>query len=162
MSKHLLRLTFYGREEAIRINIGDADYTQLMNGVKALAASKAHVPAFYLFSVLPTLSALISVKEIQSLQSSIQSNGHDWSPVLKEGGVAFYLRGRQHPLVLDYPGKGPLDDMMHGLVTATYSDDVPGCIMLADGAGEPAFFRLDEVQIAVMRSELIQGEKRNR
>ena len=36
MSKHLLRLTFYGREEVIRINISDADYTELMNGVKAL------------------------------------------------------------------------------------------------------------------------------
>lgn len=156
MTEHFLRLTFYGREEAVRINIGEADYMELMDGVKALAAGKAHVPAFYLFSILPTLSALISVKEIQSLQSSVQSNGHDWAPVLRAGGVAFYLRGRQHPLVLDYTGKGPLDDMMHGLATATYSDDVPGCIMLADGAGDPAFFRLDEVQFAVMRSELIQ------
>ncbi len=156
MIEHFLRLSFYGREEAIRVNIGEADYTELMDGVKALAAGKGHVPAFYLFPVSPILSALISVKEIQFLQSSNQPNGHDWSPVLKAGGVAFYLRGRQHPLVLDYGGKGPLDDMMYGLATATYSDDVPGCIMLADGAGEPVFFRLDEVQFAVMHTELIQ------
>ncbi|MGA9852047.1 MAG: hypothetical protein WBR15_03875 [Gammaproteobacteria bacterium] len=156
MSEHFLRLTFYGREEAIRVNIGQADYTELMDGVKALAAGKAHVPAFYLFRVSPVLSVLISVKEIQSLQSSRQPNGNDWSPVLNAGGVAFYLRGRGHPLVLDYSGKGPLDDMFHGLATATYSDEVPGCIMLADGAGEPVFFRLDEIQFAVVRSELIQ------
>lgn len=156
MSKHSLRLTFYGQEDAIRINIDEADYQGLMEGVKLLAAGKSRVPAFYLFSISAELSVLISVKEIQSLQSSAQANGHDWSPVLKTGGVAFYLRGRRHPLVLDYSGKGPLDDMMHGLATATYSDDVPGCVMLADGSGEPVFFRLDEVQLAVMRSELIK------
>lgn len=156
MSKHFLRITFYGREEAIRINIGESDYAGLMAGVKSLAAGQSRVPAFYLFPVAASLSMLISVKEIQSLHSSKQANGHDWAPVLQAGGVAFYLRGRAHPLVLDYSGQGPLDDMFHGLATATYSDEVPGCVMLSDGAGEPAFFRLDEVQFAVVRSELIQ------
>lgn len=156
MSAHFLRITFYGREEAIRINISARDYDGLMAGVKALAAGQARVPAFYVFSVSDELSALISVKEIQFLQSSKQANGHDWAPILKTGGVAFYLRGRAHPLVLDYSGQGPLDDMFHGLATATYSDEVPGCIMLTDGTGEPVFFRLDEVQFAVVRSELIQ------
>jgi len=156
MSKRFLRLTFYGREEAIRINIGETDYRDLMGGVKALAAGQTHVPAFYLFSVAADLSALIAVKEIQFLQSSQQHNGHDWAPVLQAGGVAIYLRGRSQPLVLDYSGQGPLDDMFHGLATATYSDEVPGCIMLTDGAGEPVFFRLDEVQFAVVRSELIR------
>lgn len=156
MTEHFLRLTLYGRGDAIRINIEESDYAELMDGVKALAAGQAHVPAFYLFPVSPTLSVLISVKEIQFLQSSKQPNGHDWTPVLQAGGVAFYLRGREHPLVLDYSGKGPLDDMFHGLATATYSDEVPGCIMLADGAGDAVFFRLDEVQFAVVRTELIQ------
>lgn len=156
MSTHFLRITFYAREEAVRINVGANDYSRLMEGVKALAAGQARVPAFYVFPVSAELSALISVKEIQFLQSSKQANGHDWAPVLKTGGVAFYLRGRAHPLVLDYSGQGPLDDMFHGLATATYSDEVPGCIMLTDGAGEPVFFRLDEVQFAVVRSELIR------
>jgi hypothetical protein len=156
MSTHFLRITFYGREEAIRISIGESDYAGLMTGVKSLAAGQSRVSAFYLFPVSPLLSMLISVKEIQSLHSSKQSNGHDWAPVLQAGGVAFYLRGRSHPLVLDYSGKGPLDDMLHGLATATYSDEVPGCIMLTDGTGEPVFFRLDEVQFAVVRSELIR------
>ncbi|MGB9429057.1 MAG: hypothetical protein WCC11_04150 [Gammaproteobacteria bacterium] len=156
MTEHFLRLTLYGRGDAIRINIEESDYAELMDGVKALAAGQAHVPAFYLFPVSPILSVLISVKEIQFLQSSKQPNGHDWTPVLQAGGVAFYLRGREHPLVLDYSGKGPLDDMFHGLATATYSDEVPGCIMLADGAGDAVFFRLDEVQFAVVRTELIQ------
>lgn len=156
MSTRFLRITFYTREEAVRINIGESDYASLMVGIKALAAGQARVPAFYLFPVSAELSALISVKEVQFLQSSRQSNGHDWSPVLKAGGVAFYLRGRTHPLVLDYSGQGPLDDMFHGLATATYSDEVPGCIMLTDGSGEPVFFRLDEVQFAVVRTELIR------
>ena len=156
MSSHFLRIAFYGREDAVRINISAGDHESLMTGVKALAAGQARVSAFYLFPISAELSALISVKEIQSLQSSKQPNGHDWAPVLKAGGVAFYLRGRTHPLVLDYSGQGPLDDMFHGLATATYSDEVPGCIMLTDGAGEPVFFRLDEVQFAVVRTELIQ------
>ena len=156
MLSRYLRVSFYGREDAIRIEIGDADYTEFLDGVKSLAAGNAHVPAFYLFPIDAELSALISVKEIQFLQSSRQANGHDWAPVLAAGGVAFHLRGRQHPLVLDYSGQGPLDDMFQGLATATYSDEVPGCVMLADGAGEPVFFRLDEVQFAVVRTELIR------
>lgn len=156
MNTHFLRIRFYGREEAVRINVGEANYAGLMAGVKSLAAGQSRVPAFYLLPVAASLSMLISVKQIQSLQSSRQSNGHDWAPVLEAGGVAFYLRGRAQPLVLDYSGQGPLDDMFHGLVTATYSDEVPGCIMLADGDGEPVFFRLDEVQFAVVRNELIQ------
>lgn len=156
MGKHFLRVSFYGREESVCFDIGESDYTALMDGVKALAAGRDHVRAFYLFPVSPRLSALIAVKEIQSLHGSRTHNGHDWEPVLEAGGVAFYLRGRKHPLVLDYSGKGPLDDMINGLATATYSDEVPGCVMLADSAGEPVFFRLDEVQFAVVRTEFVR------
>ena len=65
MLSRYLRVSFYGREDAIRIEIGDADYTEFLDGVKGLAAGNAHVPAFYLFPIDAELSALISIKEIQ-------------------------------------------------------------------------------------------------
>jgi hypothetical protein len=156
MAKQYLRLTFYDRETPIHVAIGQADAEHIMTGVKGLAAGGKDIQAFYLFPVTESLSALISVSEIQTLQLTAHPNGDDWTPPALKGGVAFYLKGRREPLVLDYSGLGPLDDMFHGLADTRYGEEIPGCIMLSDGAGEPAFFRLDEVQYAIVKTGLIQ------
>ena len=156
MAKQYLRLTFYGRETPVHVAIGQVDTKEIMDGVKGLAAGGRDIQAFYLFPVTETLSALISVGEIQTLQLTANPNGDDWTPPALQHGVAFYLKGRGKPLELDYKGHGPLDDMFHGLADTRYGEELPGCIMLTDGAGEPAFFRLDEVQYAIVRTELIQ------
>ena len=155
MPKSYLRLTFYGRETPIQVAIGETDAREILEGVKGLAAGGKDIQAFYLFTVSEHLSALISVAEIQTLQLTARPNGGVLMPPVA-AGVAFYLKGRRDPLLLDYSGQGPLDDMFHGLSSTRYGEDIPGCIMLTDGVGEPAFFRLDEVQYALVRSELIQ------
>lgn len=156
MAKSYLRLTFYGREAPVQVAIGETDAREILDGVKGLAAGGKDIQAFYLFTVSEHLSTLISVAEIQTLQITARPNGGAWTPPAVPSGVAFYLKGRRDPLLLDYSGQGPLDDMFHGLSSTSYGDDIPGCIMLTDGGGEPAFFRLDEVQYALVRSELIQ------
>ncbi|HEX7964835.1 MAG TPA: hypothetical protein VF651_03870 [Gammaproteobacteria bacterium] len=155
MSKQYLRLTFYGRATPVHVEIGQVDADDILGGVKGLAAGGKDIQAFYLFPVSDALSVLISVSEIQTLQLTSQPNG-DWKPAAHKGGVAFFLKGRTEPLVLDYTGHGPLDDMFHGLAEMRYGEEIPGCIMLTDGAGEPAFFRMDEIQYAVVKTGLIK------
>ncbi len=152
MSGQHLRITFYGREEPIHIDIGTSAANTALAAVKGLAAGGSDIPAFFLFDLDDGHTVLISVGEIQTLQFTARGGS---APVL-DAGVAFYLRGRAAPLALDYSGKGPLDDMFHGLAESDYGDELPGCVMLADGAGEPVFFRLDEIQYALARSELVQ------
>lgn len=152
MSGHHLRITFYGRAEAIHIGIGEAAANTALAAVKGIAAGGSEIPAFFLFDLEDGHTALISVGEIQTLQFTAQAGS---APPL-QGGVAFYLKGRPEPLVLDYAGKGPLDDMFHGLAETDYGEALPGCVMLTDGAGEPVFFRLDEIQYAIARTELVQ------
>lgn len=156
MAKHFVRVTFYGRETPLQVTIGDVDAEDIIGGVKGLAAGGKDIQAFYLFSVGEHVSALISVAEIQTLQFSTRPNGGIWTPPVMAAGVAFYLKGRREPLLLDYTGTGPLDDMFHGLAETRYGEELPGCIMLADGNGEPSFFRLDEIQYAIVRTDLIQ------
>ncbi|HEY3644763.1 MAG TPA: hypothetical protein VGM16_05430 [Gammaproteobacteria bacterium] len=155
MAKQYLRLTFYGREAPVHVEIGDVDAEDIISGVKGLAAGGKDIQAFYLFPIGGDLSALISVQEIQTLQFTKKPNG-DWKPAALKGGVAFYLKGRDQPLELDYSGHGPLDDMFHGLADTRYGEELPGCIMLSDGSGEPSFFRMDEIQFAVAKSSLIK------
>jgi hypothetical protein len=156
MAKQYLRLTFYGREAPVHVEIGDVDAEDIMAGLKGLSAGGKDIKAFYLFPIGGELSILVSVAEIQTVQLTTKHNG-DWKPAaLNHGGVAFYLKGRTQPLELDYTGHGPLDDMFHGLADTTYGEEIPGCIMLADGAGEPAFFRMDEIQYAVTKSSLVK------
>jgi hypothetical protein len=155
MPKHFLRVTFYGRETPILLDIGETDAREFLAAIKDLSAGGKHMQAFYLFPLADKLSALISVHELQTVQFTSKKNGDVWTPKLAHG-VAFYMKGRTEPLVLDYSGTGPLDDMFHGLTSTGYGEEIPGCIMLADGAGEPSFFRLDEIQYALVRTELIQ------
>lgn len=155
MAKQYLRLTFYGRETPVHVEIGEVDAEDIISGVKGLAAGGRDIRAFYLFPISGDLSALISVKEIQTLQFTKKHNG-DWRPAALNHGVAFYLKGRTQPLELDYSGHGPLDDMFHGLAETRYGEELPGCIMLSDGAGEPSFFRMDEIQFAIAKSSLIK------
>ena len=156
MAKQYLRLTFYGRETPVHVEIGQVDAEDIMAGLKGLSAGGKDIKAFYLFPIGGELSILISVAEIQTVQLTSKQNG-DWKPAaLAHGGVAFHLKGRIHPLELDYTGHGPLDDMFHGLADTDYGEAAPGCIMLADGAGEPTFFRLDEIQYAIAQSSLIK------
>ena len=156
MAKNYLRLTFYGRETPVQVAIGEVDAQEILGGIKGLAAGGKDIRAFYLFPVSEYLSALISVAEIQTVQLTAKPNGGVWTPPAVSAGVAFYLKGRRDPLLLDYTGLGPLDDMFHGLADLDYGEQAPGCIMLADGAGEPSFFRLDEVQYAIAKSSLIK------
>lgn len=156
MAKQYLRLTFYGRDTPVQVAIGETDARDILAGVKGLAAGGKDIRAFYLFGVNEYMSVLISVAEVQTLQLTQRPNGGVWTPPAVPAGVAFYLKGRRDPLLLDYTGRGPLDDMFHGLAATAYGDDIPGCIMLTDGEGEPSFFRLDEVQYALVRTELIQ------
>jgi hypothetical protein len=156
MAKQYLRLTFYGREAPIHVAIGAVDADQILGGVKGLAAGGKDIRAFYVFPISESLSALVSVGEIQTLQLTSKPNGDQWTAPVLRHGVAFYLKGRAAPLELDYTGLGPLDDMFHGLADTSYGEEIPGCIMLSDGAGEPAFFRLDEIQFAIVKSALIQ------
>ncbi|HEY4127205.1 MAG TPA: hypothetical protein VGN70_04085 [Gammaproteobacteria bacterium] len=155
MAKQFLRLTFYGREAPVHVEIGQVDAEDIMSGLKALSAGGKDMQAFYLFPIGGELSILISVGEIQTVQLTSKQNG-DWKPAALHHGVAFYLKGRSHPLELDYSGHGPLDDMFHGLADTRYGEEIPGCIMLADGAGEPAFFRMDEIQYVIAKSSLIK------
>ncbi len=155
MPKHFLRVTFYGRETPIQLAVGETDAREFLEAIKDLSAGGKHIQAFYLFPLADNLSALISVHELQTVQFTSKQNGSVWAPQLSHG-VAFYLKGRAQPMVLDYSGTGPLDDMFHGLASTGYGEEIPGCIMLADGEGEPSFFRLDEIQYALVRSELIQ------
>ena len=155
MAKQYLRLTFYGREAPVHVEIGDVDAEDIISGVKGLAAGGKDIQAFYLFPIGNDLSLLISVSEIQTLQFTKKQNG-DWKPAALNHGVAFYLKGRGQPLELDYTGHGPLDDMFHGLADTRYGEELPGCIMLSDGSGEPSFFRMDEIQFAIAKSSLIK------
>lgn len=156
MARQYLRLTFYGRDEVLNFAIGKVDADLIVKGVKALSAGGKEIQAFYLFAISDSLSALISVHELQTVQLTSKPNGDDWKPPLLKHGVAFYLKGAKRPLELDYSGRGPLDDMFRGLADTRYGEEVPGCIMLSDGTGEPSFFRLDEIQYAIVRTELIQ------
>src|SRR5579863_894269 len=156
MAKQYLRLTFYARETPIHVAIGQMDADEILGGVKGLAAGGKDIRAFYLFPISESLSTLVSVGEIQTLQLTSKPNGDHWTPPSLKHGVAFYLKGRAMPLELDYTGLGPLDDMFHGLAETSYGEEIPGCIMLSDGAGEPAFFRLDEIQYAIVKTGLIQ------
>ena len=155
MAKQYLRVTFYGREAPVHVEIGQVDADDIIAGLKGLSAGGKDMKAFYLFPIGGELSILISVAEIQTVQLTAKPNG-DWKPAALDHGVAFYLKGRDHPLELNYSGHGPLDDMFHGLAETDYGEAAPGCIMLADGAGEPSFFRLDEVQYAIAKSSLIK------
>jgi hypothetical protein len=152
MAAHYLWVTFYGREAPLQVPIRQTDYDALFSDLKALAAGSSDLKSFYLFSVSDKLSALIALREVQTVRFGTKSAG---GPTLA-GGVAFFLKGRTSPLVFDYTGKGPLDDMFHGLATTQYDEAVPGCVMLTDGNGDPAFLRLDEVQYAIVHTELIQ------
>ena len=155
MAKQYLRVTFYGREAPVHVEIGQVDADEIMAALKGYSAGGKDIQAFYLFPIGGDMSMLMSVSEIQTVQLTSKPNG-DWRPAALSHGVAFYLKGRTQPLELDYKGHGPLDDMFHGLADTTHGEEIPGCIMLADGAGEPAFFRLDEVQYAVVKTGLIQ------
>ena len=155
MAKQYLRLTFYGREAPLHVEIGDVDAEDIIAALKGYSAGGKDIQAFYLFPIGSELSLLISVSEIQTVQLTKKQNG-DWRPATLNHGVAFYLKGRTHALELDYTGHGPLDDMFHGLADTAHGEEIPGCIMLSDGAGEPAFFRLDEVQYAIAKSSLIK------
>jgi hypothetical protein len=155
MAKQYLRVTFYGREAPVHVEIGQLDAEDIMAGLKGLSAGGKDIKAFYLFPIGGDLSILISVAEIQTVQLTAKHNG-DWRPPALNHGVAFYLKGRAQPLGLDYSGHGPLDDMFHGLTDTGYGEEIPGCIMLSDGAGEPSFFRMDEIQYAVAKSSLIK------
>ena len=43
------------------------------------------------------------------------------------------------------------------VVPATaHGEEIPGCIMLSDGSGDPSFFRMDEIQFAIVKSSLIK------
>lgn len=152
MATHYLWVTFYGRETPLQVPMGQADYEELLSDLKALAAGSSEIKAFYLFPISDKLSALFSIREVQTVRFATKSGGE---PSLA-GGVAFYLKGRNAPLVFDYTGKGPLDDMFHELAATHYDDAIPGCVMLTDGSGQPAFLRLDEIQYAIVHSELIQ------
>ena len=155
MPKHFLRVTFYGRETPILLAIGETDSKEFLEAIKDLSAGGKNIQAFYLFHLTDGLSALISVGELQTVQFTSKQNGDVWKPVLGHG-VAFYLKGRSAPIELDYSGMGPLDDMFHGLTDTGYAEEIPGCIMLTDGAGEPSFLRLDEIQYALVRTDLIR------
>ena len=155
MAKQYLRVTFSGREAPVHVEIGQVDADDIMGALKGYSAGGKDIQAFYLFPIGGDMSMLMSVSEIQTVQLTSKPNG-DWRPAALNHGVAFYLKGRTQPLELDYTGHGPLDDMFHGLADTAHGEEIPGCIMLADGAGEPAFFRLDEVQYAVVKTGLIQ------
>lgn len=152
MAKQNLSVTFYGRETSLQVPIGQTDYETLLADLKALAAGSSDLKAFYLFPVSERLTALVSIREVQTVRFSAKPGV---TPGLA-GGVAFYLKGRDAPLVFDYSGKGPLDDMFHGLASMSYDEPIPGCVMLTDGNGEPAFLRLDEIQYSIVHTELIQ------
>lgn len=155
MAKQYLRVTFYGRETPVQLAIGATDSAEFLEAIKDLSAGGKNIQAFYVFPIGEHLSALISVGELQTVQFTSKPNGGVSTPP-DVTGVSFYLKGRREPLHLEYSGTGPLDDMFHGLAETRYGEEIPGCIMLADGAGEPSFFRLDEIQYAIVRSELIQ------
>ena len=152
MAKRYLWITFYGREIPLQVPIGQTDADALLEDLKSLAAGSSELNAFYLFPISDKLSALIAIREVQTVRLTAKSGGE---PTLA-GGVAFYLKGRASPLIFEYTGKGPLDDMFHGLSATHYDDAIPGCVMLTDGNGEPAFLRLDEIQYAIAYSDLIQ------
>lgn len=152
MAKRYLWLTFYGRETPLQVPIGQTDADTLLADLKALSAGSTKLNAFYLFPISEKLTAVIAIREMQTARLTAKSGGE---PTLA-GGVAFYLKGRASPLIFDYSGKGPLDDMFHGLASTQYDEVVPGCVMLTDGNGEPAFLRLDEIQYAIVHTELIQ------
>jgi hypothetical protein len=155
MAKQYLRLTFYGREAPLHVEIGDVDAEDIIQALKGYSAGGKDIQAFYLFPIGGELSLLMSVSEIQTVQLTKKQNG-DWKPAALNHGVAFYLKGRTQPLELDYTGHGPLDDMFHGLAETAHGEDIPGCIMLSDGSGEPSFFRMDEIQFAIAKSSLIK------
>lgn len=155
MAKQYLRLTFYGREAPVHVEIGQVDAEEIVAALKGYSAGGKDIQAFYLFAIGGELSMLMSVNEIQTVQLTSKQNG-DWKPAALNHGVAFYLKGRAQPLELDYTGHGPLDDMFHGLAETAHGEEVPGCIMLSDGAGEPSFFRMDEIQFAIAKSSLIK------
>lgn len=152
MAKRYLWVTFYDREIPLQVPIGQADADQLLEDLKALASGSTDLNAFYLFPISDKLTALIAIREMQTIRVTAKSGGE---PSLA-GGVAFYLKGRASPLIFDYSGKGPLDDMFHGLSSTGYDESIPGTVMLNDGNGEPAFLRLDEIQYAIVHTELIQ------
>lgn len=156
MAKQYLRVTFYSREGSVNVAIGEQDSQDMLAALKGLAAGGRKIQAFYLFPISADLSALIGVHEIQTVQFSAKPNGDDWRPPVLKHGVAFYMKGRREPIELDYSGAGPLDDMFRGLTDTGYDEELPGCVMLADGAGEPTFLRLDEIQYAVVRTPLVQ------
>jgi len=155
MAKQYLRLTFYGREAPLHVEIGDVDAEDIIQALKGYSAGGKDIQAFYLFPIGGELSLLMSVSEIQTVQLTKKQNG-DWKPAALNHGVAFYLKGRTQPLELDYTGHGPLYDMFHGLAETAHGEDIPGCIMLSDGSGEPSFFRMDEIQFAIAKSSLIK------
>lgn len=156
MAKQYLRLTFYGREAPVHVEIGQVDAEDIVAALKGYSAGGKDIQAFYLFPIGGgDLSMLMSVSEIQTVQITTRPNG-DWNPAALNHGVAFYLKGRTQPLELDYSGHGPLDDMFHGLAETTHGEEIPGCIMLSDGSGEPSFFRMDEIQYAIAKSSLIK------
>ncbi|MGH8369763.1 MAG: hypothetical protein ACRESC_02165 [Gammaproteobacteria bacterium] len=152
MARQYLWVTFYGRETPLQVPIGQTDYDALLSDLKALASGDQKIKAFYVFQISDKLTAVIAIREIQTVRFTAKSGGE---PTLA-GGVAFHLKGRAAPLIFDYTGKGPLDDMFHGLASTQYDETIPGCVMLTDGNGEPAFLRLDEIQYAIVHTSLIQ------
>ncbi|HWP94174.1 MAG TPA: hypothetical protein VNL72_00360 [Gammaproteobacteria bacterium] len=152
-----LQLTFYDREDTLTLPVTSRESSHFMECVKKLAAGDRSVPSHYLLNLSDTHTALVAIKEVQTVYAVANGGtGHFAAPAgLDNDGAAFYLQRRRAPLLIALAPKGPFSDMITALITTHYDEPAVGCIMLADKASNPIFFRLDEVQFAIITRSLL-------
>ena len=163
MTMTSVRIGFYGREELFDFAASEAEIGKLLDTVKSLALQKKDVNMYYQLGIAEDTTAIISVREIQTV--TFLSDGRASDPgcqvleadsLREQSSAAFFLKGRDAPFRLDMDKSGPLAGMVEALLHTGYKDEDIGCVMLSDQYENPIFLMLEEIQFAVFDHNLLE------
>lgn len=163
MTMTSVRIGFYGREELFDFAASTTEITKLLDAVKSLALQKKDVKMYYQLGIAEDTTAVISVREIQTV--TFMSDGRASDPgcqvleadtLREQSSAAFFLKQRDAAFRLDMDKGGPLLGMVEALLDTGYKDEDIGCVMLSDQYENPIFLMLEEIQFAVFDHNLLE------
>ncbi len=163
MTMTRVRIGFYGHDALFDFAASEAEIGKLLDTVKSLALQKKDVKMYYQLGIAEDTTAVISVREMQTV--TFMSDGRASDPgcqvleadtLREQSSAAFFLKGREAPFRLDMDKGGPLAGMVEALLDTGYSDEDIGCIMLSDQYDNPVFLMLEEIQFAIFDHKLLE------
>lgn len=154
MTQIVLEAGFHSRAAALRFPVREDDYRELFGNLTKLALGERGIANFYLLRLSDTQAAVISVKDIQYLYC-LEHGAKATVP--STPGVRLYLHGRPDALDIDLDPEGPIHDLILEMLETHYGEDPEGCVVTPDTAGNPLFFRPDDLDCLFLDDKYLQG-----